>query len=142
MPGNWPAAGGEETDPRKERQTGSRVSIPQRIIFPEGLVQHYGLRSGGLDLTDELPVALVRSFKAKRRVRSRRSRRSAGTVRSIRFRKAYYESLQAPFAYLLHFECPVWQHTSDPRIGDCVSLQRWFGKYGPARQHAWVCLFR
>lgn len=124
----------------RERQTGSRVNTAADSFPLEGLVQHYGLRSGGLDLTDELPVALWFGL-SKRREESvvEEVADPQGTVRSIRFRKAYYESLQAPFAYLYIFECPVWQHTSDPRIGDCVSLQQWFGKYTsrPARQHAW-----
>lgn len=121
-------------------QVGSRVNAPQEDLPIEGLIQHYGLRSGGLDATDELSVALWFGFsKHRKEFLAEDITDQQGKTRKVRFQNAYYEPLNAEHAYLYVLDCPLWQGTAFPRPGDCVNLRQWFGKYTsrPVRQHAW-----
>ncbi|HMI79381.1 MAG TPA: FRG domain-containing protein, partial [Ferruginibacter sp.] len=124
-----------------EQRNIAEINDPS-VIFPmDGMIQHYGLRSAGLDVTDDMHVALwfAQSKRIEERTIDHVMLEDNKKIEMFIFRKAYYEPLNAEFSYLYIFECPLWEKGNSPKNGDCVSLYQWYGQYTsrPAKQHAW-----
>jgi len=109
--------------------------------FPlDGLVQHYGLRSGGLDLTSDINVALwFAQFNRKEEHADAECLLDNNKTGTFRFRKAWYDFAGEGYSYIYVFDCPEWAPGTMPKNGDCVDLNQWFGKYTarPVKQKAW-----
>lgn len=107
----------------------------------EGLIQHYGLRSGGLDVTDDMMVALW--FAQFKRFETDTTDTllpgKNNTPGSFHFIKASYQLYDADFSYLYVFDCPLWQGNGHPVNGHCVNLQEPFKSFAcrPTRQKGW-----
>ncbi len=111
------------------------------INFPmNGLIQHYGRRSGGLDVTSDIEVALWFSqFKRNERNEKQYLKTENNHIGLFEFTRVTYEPLDSDFSYLYVFDCPVWESKNNPKNGDCVNLDEWFGNHAsrPIRQKAW-----
>lgn len=124
-----------------EMNTTAGMNDPSMNFPIDGLVQHYGLRSGGLDVTSDINVALwFAQFKREEEEVFQQLRLLHNDkVAVFSLRKAYYHFAGAGFSYIYVFDCPLWIPGNRPSNGDCVDLHQWYGQYTsrPAKQKAW-----
>ena len=112
------------------------------LNFPiDALMQHYGGHSGGLDVTDDIKVAMWFALFKHHQTTTQDSIMQTPLQKAALFevKKAYYSKSDNEFSCLYVFDCELWVEGNNPKIGDCVDLQKWFGKYTsrPARQKGW-----
>lgn len=112
------------------------------LNFPiDALMQHYGGCSGGLDVTDDLKVAMwFAQFKHHQATTPELIMQPPLEKAALfELTKAYYLKSDAAFSLLYVLDCELWVAGKKPKIGDCVDLQKWFGEYTsrPARQKGW-----
>ena len=123
------------------QQTVAAVNNPAANFPIDGLIQHYGLRSAGLDVTSDIHVALwFAQFKRYEEMTAEDMILAFNSkAGSFSLRKAYYGLLDSAFSYLYIFDCPVWVPGNLPKNGDSVNLDQWYGQYTsrPAKQKAW-----
>lgn len=118
----------------------AKVNSPD-LNFPiDGLIQHYGLRSGGLDVTSSLEIALW--FAQCERVEALKTEilpMKSKHIESFLFRRASYFISEREFSYVYVFDCPQWVPGTESTTGDCVNLFRWFGRFTsrPLQQKGW-----
>lgn len=142
---SWKVAGLEiiQDEILSLKPTFETVLIPHSQNIPiDALVQHYGSRSTGLDVTSNLDIALW--FATHQRIEKKVTEPlnlflEKPTVKNFIFNKVTYPEHKLDFCYLYIFECKIWDEKNDPEDGNCVDLNKWYApfKSRPNKQKAW-----